>query len=55
MFAEKLHHRCLIRSLLCLCHSQVNFGFFSKTVQPAFTCIKLTIETLEEGVKSVQK
>ena len=28
--------------------------YFTKTTQPAFTCSKLTIETLEQGVKYVQ-
>ena len=27
---------------------------FCQTTQPAFTCSKLTIETLEQGVKYVQ-
>ena len=33
----------------------VNLAKFSRTAtQPAFTCSKLTIETLEQGVKYVQ-
>ena len=30
------------------------FNFKKKTAQPAITCSKLTIETLEQGVKYVQ-
>ena len=31
------------------------FSYFQKSfTQPAFTCSKLTIETLEQGVKYVQ-
>ena len=26
-----------------------------RNIQPAFTCLKLTIETLEQGMKYVQK
>ena len=31
-----------------------SFTLFSQLTQPAFTCSKLTIETLEQGVKYVQ-
>ena len=30
------------------------YQYDNKTIQPAFTCPKLTIETLEQGVKYVQ-
>ena len=32
----------------------LNFWNINVTTQPAFTCSKLTIETLEQGVKYVQ-
>ena len=32
----------------------VDYEKGSKTTQPAFTCSKLTIETLEQGVKYVK-
>ena len=34
--------------------SGINGGVAMITTQPAFTCSKLTIETLEQGVKYVQ-
>ena len=30
------------------------FKFMPKKIQPAITCSKLTVETLEQGVKYVQ-
>ena len=40
--SKKLYHRCLTQSQIHLC------------CQPAITCLKLTIETLEQDVKYVQ-
>ena len=37
----------------CNQHNQ-ELEFFVDLTQPAFTCSKLTIETLEQGVKYVQ-
>ena len=41
--------RCLLESIISLCEK--NGIFLSAHItQPAFTCLKLTIETLEQGV-----
>ena len=35
-------------------HDEVTLGIYSMTTHPGFTCSKLTIEALEQGVKYVQ-
>ena len=38
----------------CPCKQLFLQHFWSAPTQPAFTCSKLTVETLEQGVKYVQ-
>ena len=56
---------CLKKAVCCLSRSRKihktdeisemkKFKFMPKKIQPAITCSKLTIETLEQGVKYVQ-
>ena len=48
--ANLLIKRCFARLKICLCL----FILFQNGSQPAITCLKLTIETLQQGVKYVQ-
>ena len=43
---------CSMSKKTCLCFVKRPGGLFN--TQPAITCSKLTIETLEQGVKYVQ-
>ena len=50
--------RCELCGVFIIMHEKVIVNNFSKPIsyqsQPAFICSKLTIETLEQGVKYVQ-
>ena len=48
------HHVCKIHDYLINMTKGIDGSVMQVFTQPAFTCSKLTIETLEQGVKYVQ-
>ena len=53
VYIRKTRIRCLTK-VLVTCYRQCKQILLDYITQPAFTCSKLTIETVEQGVKYVQ-